>query len=229
MDPLITTALVTIAIIATTFALVKAVRSRGLEHLRLEEIWMEFARSRGLAYQHPDPRLFTAPIARIGGAIGSVDVELETFSKGSGNNHSRHTRVAATAPSPFSLEGHVYMTMPFSGLGKLLGAQDVSTGDTAFDEQFTVKADNEVSARELLDDATRRAITDAGDFVTVHYLSGRVLVEWPTYEKDPTRLGAMLNLAVHIAERAPPGDPPRGDGETANAPPRRPSKRRRRD
>jgi hypothetical protein len=52
----------------------------------------------------------------------------------------------------------VYRKGVFSGLGKLLGMQDIEVGDPGFDEAFIVQGNDEARVRSLLADPKLRAM-----------------------------------------------------------------------
>ena len=55
----------------------------------------------------------------------------------------------------------IYRKSVFSGLGKLLGMQDIEIGDPEFDEAFIIKGNNEPRVQHLFADARLRALVQA--------------------------------------------------------------------
>ena len=75
---------------------------------------------------------------------------LDTYTVSTGKVHVVYTRMRAPFVNPTGFRFTVYRATAFSGLGKLLGMQDVEIGDPPFDRDFIVKANDETRVRTLL-------------------------------------------------------------------------------
>ena len=59
----------------------------------------------------------------------------------------------------------IYRGHLLTGLGKLFGAQDVETGDPAFDDEFVIKSNDEAKARDLFANPKLRQLIRAQPYV----------------------------------------------------------------
>ena len=83
-------------------------------------------------------------------------VTLDTFTVSTGNSSTTYTRMRAPYVNPDQFRFTIYRRSVFSILGKLLGMQDVSIGEAAFDEAFIIKANDEAKVRQLFQIAKLR-------------------------------------------------------------------------
>jgi hypothetical protein len=77
-------------------------------------------------------------------------VTLDTYAVSTGKATIVFTRMRAPYVNPGGFQFTVYRKGMFSGLGKMLGMQDIEIGDESFDEAFIVKGNDEARVRELL-------------------------------------------------------------------------------
>ena len=87
---------------------------------------------------------------------GGWTLTLDTYVVSTGKVILTFTRMRAPYVNPDGFRFTVYRKSIFSGLGKLLGMQDIEIGDPPFDEGFIVKATDEPAVRMLLANATIR-------------------------------------------------------------------------
>lgn len=66
----------------------------------------------------------------------------------------------------------IYRAHALSGIGKLFGAQDVETGDPAFDDEFVIKSNDEAKARDLFASARVRQLIRAQPYVRFQAADG---------------------------------------------------------
>jgi hypothetical protein len=81
---------------------------------------------------------------------GPWTVTLDTFTESSGESSVTYTRVRAPYVNPDGFRFTIHRKGFFSGLGRLLGVQDIEVGDPEFDEAFVVKGNDETKVRDLL-------------------------------------------------------------------------------
>ena len=77
-------------------------------------------------------------------------VTLDTYAVSTGKVVIVFTRMRAPYVNPAGFRFTVYRKSVFSGMGKLLGMQDIDIGDPEFDDAFIVKATDESKVRQLL-------------------------------------------------------------------------------
>lgn len=81
---------------------------------------------------------------------GEWIVTLDTYVVSTGKTVIVFTRMRAPYVNPGGFRFTVYRKSIFSGLGKMLGMQDIEIGDESFDQDFIIKGTDEAQVRELL-------------------------------------------------------------------------------
>ncbi len=118
------------------------------------EKWQVLADSLGLDY-FPGSWFTKGSIA---GVYKGHSVKIWVFTKGSGKNKSTWTGVQTDLRVPMVLGLKIYREHAFSGLGKMLGFQDIQTGDTIFDQRFVIKGKDPAKVLQFLTPAVRQAV-----------------------------------------------------------------------
>jgi hypothetical protein len=77
-------------------------------------------------------------------------VTLDTYTVSTGKVTVVYTRMRAPFENPAGFRFTVYRKSLFSGLGRLLGMQDLEIGHPPFDHDFVIKANDERRVRALL-------------------------------------------------------------------------------
>jgi hypothetical protein len=77
-------------------------------------------------------------------------VTLDTYVVPAGKTYIPCTRMRAPFVNPGRFRFTVYRKSVFSGVGKLLGMQDIEVGDDAFDRDFIIKGTDDGQVRTLL-------------------------------------------------------------------------------
>ena len=143
------------------------------------------------------------------GLVEGVALELSegVLHRGSSDSEAQpFTRLVGAAVSPLLFTVRVEFESAFSRVGGALGAQDVETGDEAFDETFVVKASDEGLVLHLLGPEVRAAFKATPDTLAVDYQDGLITATWWGYEEDPRMLQAVLTLVVALGSVSPPPD-----------------------
>ena len=83
--------------------------------------------------------------------VGPWTVTLDTYTVSTQDSTS-FTRMRAPYVNPEGFRFTIYRKSVFSGLGKMLGMQDIEVGDPEFDEAFIIKANNEPRVQHLFAD-----------------------------------------------------------------------------
>lgn len=76
-------------------------------------------------------------------------ITLDVFSVVRGKRRKKYTRLRVPFVSLDDLRFLIYRKGPFTGLGKMLGVQDIEVGDPGFDEAFVIQGNNEAKVRAL--------------------------------------------------------------------------------
>src|SRR5215213_9199870 len=99
--------------------------------------------------------------ARVGPWTVTLDTHTRHHHHGSHYSHTTYTRLRAPYVNPEGFRFTIYRKGLFSGLGKLLGMQDIEVGDPEFDEAFIIQGNDESKVRELFADPEVRALVRA--------------------------------------------------------------------
>jgi hypothetical protein len=152
--------------------------------------------------------------SKVQARTGPWTVTLDTHTVHSQHSHVTYTRMRAPYVNPDGFRFTVYRKGVFSGLGKLLGMQDIEVGDPDFDGAFIVQGNDEARVRTLLADPTLRALIAAqpkirltvkdsegwfgprfpGDVDELHFQAVGVI-------KDVERLKALFDLFAAVLDR----------------------------
>lgn len=160
--------------------------------------WEAYASSRGFAFRGPAGSWYNRGSMLVTGTVEQVGFELDTYVVSTGKSSVSYTRLRARALVPIASDIRVSTAHIFSGLGRMLGLQDVPTGDAAFDEKYVVKADRDDDARALLDAPTRKGLFEFPKSVRFEYRHGEVELHWLGVERD----AAVLDAATRIVAAA---------------------------
>lgn len=76
-------------------------------------------------------------------------VTLDTYTVSTGHTHVTYTRMRAPYVNADGFRFTIYRKGIFSGLGKLLGMQDIEAGEPEFDRDFIIKGNDETKVRAL--------------------------------------------------------------------------------
>jgi len=87
-------------------------------------------------------------------------IVLDKHTVSDGENSTTYTRLRAPFLNPAGFRFEIHRKGPFSGLGKLLGMQDIEVGDAEFDEAYIIKSNDEATLRELLADLRIRQMIE---------------------------------------------------------------------
>src|SRR4051812_31308408 len=92
--------------------------------------------------------------SKVRSHVGPWTITLDTHTESSGEHAVTYTRMRAPYVNPQGFRFTTYRKGFFSGLGKLLGMQDIEVGVAEFDDEFIVKGNDESKVKELFGDPT---------------------------------------------------------------------------
>jgi hypothetical protein len=110
-----------------------------------EEIWRQLCHEIGA--QYVEGGLWKGGKVQV--HHGQWTITLDTFTESSGNSAATYTRIRAPYVNKDGFRFTIYRKSIFSGLGMLLGMQDVEVGYPEFDEAFIIKGSDEAKLRAL--------------------------------------------------------------------------------
>ena len=83
-------------------------------------------------------------------------ITLDTFTESSGESAQTYTRMRSPYINPEGFRFTIYRKGFLSGLGKLLGMQDIEVGDPDFDDAFIIQGTDEFKVMNLFADVKLR-------------------------------------------------------------------------
>jgi hypothetical protein len=86
---------------------------------------------------------------KVQAQYGDWIVTLDTYTQSSGKSSTTYTRIRAPFLNQDGFRFTVYRAGFFTGLGKLLGVQDIEIGEPLFDEQFVLQGNYEPRVQAL--------------------------------------------------------------------------------
>lgn len=110
------------------------------------EIWKQL--SEGIDAEFVPPTFFKP--AKVISEVGEWAVTLDVYTESHGDHRQSYTRLRAPYVNRDSLRFTIYRASIFTPIGKMLGMQDIETGDAAFDESHVIKGTSEARVRMLL-------------------------------------------------------------------------------
>lgn len=87
-------------------------------------------------------------------------ITLDTYSQGDAETSTDYTRIRAPYINKDGFWFTIYRKGFFTGVGKLLGMQDVEIGDPLFDDAFVIKGSDEQKLRKLFADPVIRQLIE---------------------------------------------------------------------
>ena len=122
-----------------------------------EEIWRQLSADLGATYVDGGAWKGDKVQARHGEWV----VTLDTYTVSTGKSHVTYTRMRAPYVNPDGFRFTIYRKGLFTGIGKLLGMQDVEMGEEQFDAAFVIKTTDEGRLRSLLSNDRLRSLIAA--------------------------------------------------------------------
>jgi hypothetical protein len=164
---------------------------------------------------------------RVVAEVGNWQITLDTYTESNGETSTTYTRMRAPYVNADGFRFRIYRASIFTGLGKLLGMQDLEIGDRAFDEQFVIQSNNPTKVVQFLSNPRLRGLImaqprmmfqvrdDEGWFGT-HFPQGVDEIYFRAHGviKDLDRLRGLFDLfgetlfqlrTVGSAHHSPPG------------------------
>jgi hypothetical protein len=101
-------------------------------------------------------------------------ITLDTYSQSAGESHVTYTRIRAPYVNKDGFRFTIHHKGLFSGLGKLLGKQDVEVGYMDFDDAFIIQGNDESKLRALFANPRIRELLEMQPkiYLTVNYHKG---------------------------------------------------------
>ena len=98
---------------------------------------------------------------RVEVRVGEWIITLDAYTVSTGKSSQTFTRMRAPYVNPEGFRFKVYREGFFSGIGKMLGMQDVVVGHPEFDRDFVIQGNSEERLRQLFDHPRIRELIQA--------------------------------------------------------------------
>lgn len=121
-----------------------------------DEIWGKMAADLGGSYQAGN--WLSGGVLRY--RSGEWEITLDTYTVSTGKSSATYTRMRAPFVNKDGLYFKIYRAGIFSGLGKMLGMQDIEILDPSFNDRFIIQGNNEEKIKWLLDDPELKTLID---------------------------------------------------------------------
>lgn len=153
--------------------------------------WASVAERLGLAFD-------SSP--SLTGSYRGRRVEVSTVYRGSGKSRHICTQVETTLAPYLNLGLKIYRQGLLQELGKLVGTQDIETGDAAFDAQFMIKGDDPDKVLRLLDADTRSALAAYDQHFRLNLDDMHISFEERGLITDERRLESVIREQARVCE-----------------------------
>lgn len=99
--------------------------------------------------------------SKVEASVHEWTITLDTYTVSTGKTHITYTRIRAPYVNKDGFRFRIYRKGVFSGLGKMLGMQDVEIGFPEFDDTFIIQGNDEEKLRLLLQPLKIQQLIDA--------------------------------------------------------------------
>lgn len=182
---------------------------------RISQSWQRLATELDFAYKPAPGPVFRHKSEEVEGVIDGVKVRLTRYGLSPGFDSAIYTRWSADPDPKPTFVLYVHRRHSLSTLAKLLGYDDVETGDPGFDARFSVKSDDAGKVRELLTPEVRGKIEPLRSAAVV-INEGGVNVVWSGPIVETTELKGGLDALRAVLKAMPRPAPKKPQtGETA--------------
>ena len=93
---------------------------------------------------------------RVTGSHKGCQIEIYEYTVRSNNNSTTYTTCRVETPNPRSLTFHFSREGALSKVGKILGLQDIQTGDQRFDERYIIRCNDEAFIKNAMIDSVKK-------------------------------------------------------------------------
>jgi len=148
---------------------------------------------------------------RVEAHIDNWVVVLDTYTVSTGKTSVTYTRMRAPFVNLNNFYFKIYRTGIFSGLGKMLGMEDINIGYEEFDEDFVIKSNSEEMVKQLFSNKSIRGliqeqpqisleIKDDEGFFNTHFPEGidELYFQVTGVIKDIDRLKELYELFAEV-------------------------------
>jgi len=122
-----------------------------------EEIWRQLARR--VEGRFVEGGFFGTDVVQV--STGDWIITLDTYTVSTGKSSTTFTRLRAPYVNPEGFFFKIYRSGFFSGLGKLMGMQDIEVGYPGFDDNYVIQGNSEHRVRKFCENERIRELIDS--------------------------------------------------------------------
>jgi hypothetical protein len=172
-----------------------------------KEIWQQLAAE--IQADYVDKGFWVGD--RVEAQVDNWIVVLDTYTVSTGKSSITYTRMRAPFVNLDNFYFKIYRAGIFSGLGKMLGMEDISIGYEEFDEDFVIKSNSEEKVKQLFSNKNIRdliqdqprinlEIKDDEGFFKAHFPEGvdELYFQVTGVIKDIDRLKELYELFAEV-------------------------------
>lgn len=130
---------------------------RGIFGPSKAEVWRQFSQEIGAEFVDGGFWKGKKVVARV----EDWTITLDTYTQSSGKHSTTYTRMRAPFANKDGLRFTIYRKGLLSGLGKMLGMQDIEVGYPEFDRDFIIKGNDESKVKALFANARIRELIES--------------------------------------------------------------------
>lgn len=165
---------------------------------RIMSAWGEMANRTGLQLEQQNT--LGIPRGHLIGHYRGRPAQLETYTVGAGRHRRTYTRIFIQVNNHANGKLAIYQETVFSQLGKVLGMQDIQTGDEELDKRFILKGQPENFALSVLNSVNLRQTLLQTRAPNVQLEGNTLRHSEQGVITDPERTQAILELLSYLAD-----------------------------
>ncbi len=163
---------------------------RGIFGPNKEEVWRQLSREIGAEFV--DGGFWKGD--KVVAQVEEWTITLDTYTQSSGKHSTTYTRMRAPFANEDGVRFTIYRKGLFSGLGKLLGMQDVEVGYAEFDRDFIIKGNDESKVQALFANSRIRELIEAQPSIRLRVKDDELYFQVVGVIKDVERLKSLYAL-----------------------------------
>lgn len=135
----------------------------------------------------------------VRGVYQGRELTLDSFTRRTGKNSTTYTRIVLLLREPAGLEMTLNTEGLFSRVGKLLGMQDIQTGDEALDQRYIIKGQPQNLVMSVLQSFDLRQRLLEAPSLYIQVKGQQVYYEKRGFDHNENNLIALFDLMTSLA------------------------------
>ena len=160
------------------------------------QAWSQLADRAGLTFE---PGNFFGSGLSVSGVYLGHQLTLSTFTRSSGKSSTTYTRVVLFMNQQANLDLSLYTEGVFSKVGKMLGMQDIQTGDEALDQRYVIKGQPENLVVSILQSYDLHQKLVEAPSLNIQVKGQEIVYEKRGVEQNENNLIALFDLLTSLS------------------------------